>query len=47
MWVDSDKNNASREEESDDDLEEEYYSETKANDYLNEVQEDLVFENND
>jgi hypothetical protein len=32
---------------SDDDLDEEYNSETKADDYLNEIPEDEVFENND
>jgi hypothetical protein len=47
MWVDSEEDNAPREEESDDDLDEEYNSKTTAHDYLNEVPEDQVFENND
>jgi hypothetical protein len=47
MWVNSDKDNACREEESDDDLDKEYYSETKADDYLYEIPKDEVFENND
>jgi hypothetical protein len=47
MYVDLVEDNTPREEESDDDLDEEYDSETKADDYLNEVPEDEVFENND
>jgi hypothetical protein len=48
MLVDSDEDNASTEELSDDYyLEEEYDSETKADDYLNEIPEVEVFENND
>jgi hypothetical protein len=48
MWVDSDEDNASKVELSDDYyLEEEFDSETKAYDYLNEIPEEEVEENND
>jgi hypothetical protein len=47
MLVDSDEDNAPTEDESDDDLDVGYDSETKADDYLNEVPKDKILENND
>jgi hypothetical protein len=46
MWISSEEDNAPGEEESDDDLEEEYDFETKADDYLNDLTQSEVFENN-
>jgi hypothetical protein len=47
LYVNPEEDNAPMEEASDDDLEEEYDSETKADDYLNKIAEDEVLENND
>jgi hypothetical protein len=47
LWVSSDKDNVLKEEESYDDLDVEYDSETKADDYLNEIPEDEILKNND